>query len=118
MSSEVVPVPQTFVTRFCSRCGQNFKSTGTGHRFPDCLQSKPVNTHLAGTPLTPRELQIIRLVALALANKEIAFQLHLSEGTVKENLSVIFKKVGVKNRTALALLFNTRAIELKQRPAA
>jgi two-component system nitrate/nitrite response regulator NarP len=43
------------------------------------------------------------LVRQAMANKEIAWQLHLSEGTVKEYLSVIYKKLGIQNRTELAL---------------
>jgi two-component system nitrate/nitrite response regulator NarP len=53
--------------------------------------------------LTTREKQIVALVRQAMANKEIAWQLHLTEGTVKEYLSVIFKKLGIQNRTGLAL---------------
>jgi two-component system nitrate/nitrite response regulator NarP len=45
----------------------------------------------------------VTLVRQAMANKEIAWQLHLSEGTVKEYLSVIYKKLGIQNRTELAL---------------
>jgi two-component system nitrate/nitrite response regulator NarP len=36
-------------------------------------------------------------------NKEIAYELHLSEGTIKEYLHRIFRKLGVKNRTDLAI---------------
>jgi DNA-binding NarL/FixJ family response regulator len=36
-------------------------------------------------------------------NKEIAFELHLTEGTIKEYLNRIFRKVEVKNRTDLAI---------------
>lgn len=53
--------------------------------------------------LSNREEQIARLVAEAKLNKEIAFELHLTEGTVKEYLNRIFRKVGVKNRTELAV---------------
>jgi len=42
-------------------------------------------------------------VAQAKLNKEIAYELHLTEGTVKEYLNRIFRKVGVPNRTALAV---------------
>ena len=46
---------------------------------------------------------MVALVRQAMANKEIAWQLHLSEGTVKEYLFVIYKKLGLQNRTELAL---------------
>jgi DNA-binding CsgD family transcriptional regulator len=58
-----------------------------------------------GCILTVRERQITALVAVGLANKEIACQLRLSEGTVKVHLNNIFRKTGVKNRTALTLRF-------------
>ena len=54
-------------------------------------------------PLTQRELQVVSLVRKAMRNKEIAHKLSLTEGTVKEYLFMIFRKVGVKNRTELAL---------------
>jgi DNA-binding CsgD family transcriptional regulator len=59
-----------------------------------------------GCILTARERQITALVAVGLANKEIACQLRLSEGTVKVHLYKIFRKTGVKNRTALTLRFH------------
>ncbi len=43
------------------------------------------------------------LVRQAKPNKEIAYQLHLSEGTVKEYLNRIFRKLDVSNRTELAV---------------
>jgi DNA-binding NarL/FixJ family response regulator len=58
---------------------------------------------MLGRPLTVRETQIVRLVADAKLNKEIASELHLSEGTVKVFLGPIFAKTGVRNRTALAV---------------
>jgi DNA-binding NarL/FixJ family response regulator len=50
-----------------------------------------------------RELQIVALVKRALPNKMIAFELHLTEGTIKEYLHHIFRKLRVSNRTELAL---------------
>jgi two-component system nitrate/nitrite response regulator NarP len=41
-------------------------------------------------------------------NKEIAHELHLTEGTVKEYLHRIFRKLGTKNRTELAVLALTQ----------
>ena len=53
--------------------------------------------------LSFREKQIVDLVRQAKANKEIAYELHLSEGTVKEYLNRIFRKLEVKSRTELAV---------------
>jgi two-component system, NarL family, nitrate/nitrite response regulator NarL len=53
--------------------------------------------------LTPRERQIVSLLAQGLKNKEIAYSLTLSEGTVKVYLSRIFQKVGVTDRLELVL---------------
>jgi DNA-binding NarL/FixJ family response regulator len=50
-----------------------------------------------------REQQIVQLIQQAKSNKEIAFDLHLSEGTVKEYIRNIFRKLTVRNRTELAL---------------
>jgi RNA polymerase sigma factor (sigma-70 family) len=54
--------------------------------------------------LTPREREIIRLVAEGLSNKEIARQLNVSPGTVKVHLHNIFQKLEISNRTVLATI--------------
>ena len=53
--------------------------------------------------LTLREREIVGLIRFGKLNKEIAHELSLSEGTVKEYLHRIFRKVDVKNRTELAI---------------
>ena len=53
--------------------------------------------------LTVRELQMVRLVAAGLTNKEIARQCSLREDTVKHHMSSIFDKTGVSTRLELAL---------------
>ena len=55
--------------------------------------------------LTQREGDIVRLVAQGLANKEIASQLFLSEGTVRNNIVTIMEKLNVKNRTQLGMIY-------------
>jgi two-component system nitrate/nitrite response regulator NarP len=54
-------------------------------------------------PLAPRERELIRCVARGLRNREIAEQLGVTEGTVKVYLHAVFDKLGVKNRTELAI---------------
>jgi DNA-binding NarL/FixJ family response regulator len=58
-------------------------------------------TNVAG--LTDRELELLRLVARGLSNKEIASTLELAESTVKNRLSILFEKLEVKDRTQAAI---------------
>lgn len=51
--------------------------------------------------LTPREIEIVRMVAAGLRNKEIAEKLFISEGTVKIHLHNIYEKLSVKSRLEL-----------------
>ena len=60
------------------------------------------------TPLTARELEVLRLIARGMSNREIADSLGTSEGTVKNQASSIFSKLGVRDRTRAVL----KAIEL------
>lgn len=53
--------------------------------------------------LTPRELDILKEVAQGKSNKAIAFDLNLTEGTVKGYVSVVLSKLGVDDRTQAAL---------------
>lgn len=53
--------------------------------------------------LTPRELDILKEIANGKSNKAIAFNLNLTEGTVKGYVSVVLSKLGVDDRTQAAL---------------
>jgi len=54
-------------------------------------------------PLTQRESEVLRQLALGLTNKEIAQALHISYETVKEHVQHILRKVGVSDRTQAAV---------------
>lgn len=54
-------------------------------------------------PLSDRELEILRLVADGLSNREIANELVIAEGTVKNHVTSILGKLGVRDRTQAAL---------------
>lgn len=51
--------------------------------------------------LTPREIEVTRMVAAGLRNKEIASRLAITEGTVKFHLHAIYEKLGIDGRYAL-----------------
>lgn len=53
--------------------------------------------------LTRRELEVLKLVAKGHFNKEIAIQLDISERTVKNHISSIFRKIDVSDRTQAAV---------------
>ena len=53
--------------------------------------------------LSPREEQIVELIAQGLTNAEIAARLSLRPQSVKNRLSEIFQKTGLRSRTALAV---------------
>jgi DNA-binding NarL/FixJ family response regulator len=54
-------------------------------------------------PLTPREREILKLMASGIGNRAIAEALSLSEGTVKNHVSSVFAKLGVADRTNAVL---------------
>lgn len=55
--------------------------------------------------LTDREIAIVELVARGLDNREIARELFLSEGTVRNHISAILQKLGLKNRTQIVVRY-------------
>lgn len=91
-----------FGTQIMDRIPHLFKadgkaSSGTGQtRFIDAMKSYDISG---------KELSIIELVAEGLNNKEIADELYLSEGTVRNYISVILEKLQLRDRTQLACFY-------------
>ncbi|MEZ4586744.1 MAG: response regulator transcription factor [Gemmatimonadales bacterium] len=54
---------------------------------------------VAALGITPRELEILELIAEGLSNREIAERVHVSENTVKTHSSRLFDKLGARRRT-------------------
>lgn len=73
--------------------------------IPEVLQAHVVSglQDQGAEPLTSREHDVIRLVALGLRNAEVAQRLLISEQTVKTHLNNIFHKIGVRHRVELTL---------------
>nr|WP_196140141.1 response regulator transcription factor [Aliikangiella sp. G2MR2-5] len=55
-------------------------------------------------PLSPREMEVLGLMASGCSNKEISEALHKSEGTIKNHVSNLLAKLGVRDRTRAVLL--------------
>jgi two-component system nitrate/nitrite response regulator NarL len=68
----------------------------------------PANKNSA---LTARERQITRVLSDGATNKEIGRRLRLAEGTVKVHLHHIYRKLGITNRTELAVLGHTKTFD-------
>lgn len=82
-----------------------FGSSAVGAIQRKFNQSAPaaVTPPAANIPLTDRELDIIKLIAEGMDNKEIAGTLFLAEGTVRNNISKMLEKLKLKDRTQLAV---------------
>lgn len=89
-------IPRKLITRMISELASEEASPSGRGSFDNAL----VNT------LTPRELQVARMVHLGGNNKMIARELDISERTVKAHLSAIFRKLEIENRLNLALFFS------------
>ena len=61
--------------------------------------------------LTPQQFRVFNMIADGLLNKQIAYELGVSEATVKAHMTAIMRKLGVSNRTQAALLASHLAIE-------
>jgi DNA-binding NarL/FixJ family response regulator len=66
--------------------------------------------HATDDALTPREIDVLRLIARGNANKEIAAQLSLTEETVKGHVKNILAKLGANDRTHAVTMGLTRGI--------
>jgi len=66
--------------------------------------------HATDEALTPREIEVLRLIARGNANKEIAAQLSLTEETVKGRVRSILSKLGANDRTHAAMIGVKRGI--------
>ena len=72
-------------------------------RALDVLLRRETGGREAAALLTPREMQMVRLVALGLRTEEISSRLAISEGTIKTHLHRVYRKLKINNRVALTL---------------
>jgi len=81
---------------------------------PDTVIPQPpaVSASQSVNGLSPRERQVAQWVAVGARNKEIAWQLGISEGTVKLHLFHAYQKLGVGNRVGLVLALRKTASDI------
>jgi two-component system, NarL family, nitrate/nitrite response regulator NarL len=77
----------------------------------EALRQKLKLSARAHEPLTTRERQIVGVLSEGVSNKEIGRRLRLAEGTVKIHLHHVYRKLGIANRTALAVLAHTKTLD-------
>lgn len=91
-------IPRKLITRVISEIASDTDEVVSS---PDGPEDSLIST------LTPRELQVARMVHMGGNNKMIARELDISERTVKAHLSAIFRKLDIENRLHLALYFSS-----------
>ncbi|MFJ6671899.1 response regulator [Actinosynnema sp. NPDC091369] len=81
-------------------------------QFDPAAAARLASAVTSGRPdgLTEREVDVLRLVATGRTNREIAGRLHVSEGTVKNHVSRILGRLGLRDRTQAAVYARDRGL--------
>lgn len=66
--------------------------------------------------LTPQQFRVLGMLAEGLLNKQIAYELDVSEATVKAHMTAVFKKLGVRNRTQAVIAMQQLEVEQPSSP--
>ncbi|SOD74597.1 LuxR family two component transcriptional regulator [Jatrophihabitans sp. GAS493] len=129
ISAEAPPARVVALTSFSDhqRVSEALTAGAVGYQLKDCTPAQllaavraaavgqvPLDPRVAGAllptrqaqpaeTLSAREVEVLRLTASGLANKQIGRRLGISESTVKVHLSNIFKRIGVTDRTSAAM---------------
>lgn len=89
---------------------QALRDVAAGRRVVPAAVAQKLAERLPQSDLTPRELDVLRLIVRGLANKEIATELRLSETTVKTHVANLLAKLDVEDRTQAATAALQRGI--------
>jgi DNA-binding NarL/FixJ family response regulator len=92
---------------------ETIRAVHAGHKRVSSEIAAEIAEHATDDGLTPREIDVLRLVAMGNANKAIGAQLSLTEETVKSHIRSILAKLGANDRThAVAIGLRRGIIEL------
>jgi DNA-binding NarL/FixJ family response regulator len=89
---------------------ETIRAVHAGQKRLSSEAAAEVAEHAIDDALTPREIDVLRLIAAGKANKEIGTQLSLTEVTVKSHVKNIFAKLGANDRTHAAMIALKRGI--------
>lgn len=96
---------------------QTIREVHAGKRHISPQVAARLAEHTPRTSLTPRELEVLRLIAKGLRNKEIGANLNIAEDTVKIHIKNIFEKLDVIDRTQAVVSASQRGfIDLEPAP--
>ena len=84
------------------------RSVDAGKHYIPAEIAAELAAHVADDALSPREIEVLRLVAMGNSNKQIAAQLMIVEETVKAHISNILSKLGANDRTHAVTIATTR----------
>ena len=76
-------------------------------QFPKMTPTQSVAPPTSLAELTPREKEVLRLIAAGASNREIACKLYISEGTVKNHVTNILNRLNLRDRTQAAIFANS-----------
>jgi DNA-binding NarL/FixJ family response regulator len=85
--------------------GNTVMQDGILDKFTQGLKNPKPEMILKEDSFTQREIDIIKAIADGLCNKEISSKLYISEGTVKNYITSILSKTGLKHRTQIAIYY-------------
>jgi DNA-binding NarL/FixJ family response regulator len=86
-----------------AHAGETLLDPAVATRLVDAIAQPPGEPARDRARLTPREAEVLELIGRGLSNKRIAFELGLSEKTVKTHVAHVLSKLGVADRTQAAV---------------
>ena len=90
--------------------GEKSLDEGAMRRALDKMLRREAGLADAVRVLTPREVEIVKMVAVGLRNKQIAEKLTITEGTVKIHLHSIYQKLGISGRVELSIYAREKSL--------
>ena len=106
--AQIAPALRSVMAGVCVLEGEVLERSATmglsARPEPDGPQGRPLRGTVFAA-LTDREYEVVEAVAEGLDNAEVAARLFMSEGTVRNHISSILAKLGLRNRTQVAVLY-------------
>jgi len=85
--------------------GQNVYGNEIITKLPNLMSKADKSKNFEQYGINEREFEIIKKIADGLSNKEISETLFLSEGTIRNNISMILEKLNLRDRTQIAIFY-------------